>query len=121
MRGDEVRVEAAFRAWLVEQGWDVSDTAPPHLRWLDVYARRDGEALCAECKGRSSDAGTDADIAYGQLLRRMDLTDSSVRYAIVVPTSSERAALRVPRAVREALRVSVYVVSGDGEVRAVDG
>ena len=47
------------------------------------------------------------------------MTDHSptVRYAIVVPSSSLWHALRVPEPVRRLLRVDVYEVCDDGQVR----
>jgi hypothetical protein len=38
-----------------------------------------------------------------------------------VPDEALAAALRVPRRVRDLLRISVYSVSSDGSVRRVDG
>lgn len=63
----------------------------------------------------TTDAGLDIDTAYGQLLRRVtDTGPGDVRYAIVVPTSAVKAALRAPIHVRTALRIDVYEVD-DGE------
>ena len=52
------------------------------------------------------------------LLNRM--TDSDARYAVVVPESSQRAALRVPRRVRDLLGIDVFVVAASGAVARVD-
>ena len=117
MRGDEVRVELAFREFLAKDDWKVGDP-PPELSFLDVFAQRGHERLYAEVKGRTRAIGTDVDTAYGQLLRRMPaFEDESVRYALVVPDRAEAAALRVPERVREALRIDVYVVDEAGAVR----
>lgn len=54
---------------------------------------------------------------YGQLLRRMPITDDpNARFAVVVPTRARIAALRVPAPVRALLRIDVYVVDDDGQV-----
>ncbi|MEV3920810.1 hypothetical protein [Actinomadura coerulea] len=43
---------------------------------------------------------------------------SGVRYAVVVPSSALKAALRVPQRVRDPLRVAVYEVRDDLTVTA---
>src|SRR5215218_8687332 len=68
--------------------------------------------------------GAGLDTLYGQLLRRMPATevdDSSTRFAVVVPAGSQAAALRVPRRVRDLLRIDVYVVSDEGDVEVLIG
>src|SRR5215203_2528703 len=61
---------------------------------------------------------------YGQLLRRMpseEVGDPNTKFAVVIPTGAEAAALRVPKRVRDVLRIDVYAVSDDGQVdRLVD-
>ena len=117
VRGDETRVEQAFRAWLADRGWRICDP-PPELEFLDVMAERDGKTVYAEVKGRTAAPGTDVDTAYGQLVRRMpEFEDDSVRYALVVPSVFEEKALRVPARVRAALRIDVYLVDEQGGVR----
>src|SRR5829696_2644769 len=78
------------------------------------------ETIYAEVKGRTKGRpGAGLDSLYGQLLRRMpakEIGDSSTRFAVVVPTGSEAAALRVPSRVRDLLRIDVYVVSDEGDV-----
>ena len=111
---DEDRVTDAFRTWLLAEGWTTVDPADP---WADVEAVRGGERLICEVKGRTSETGTDADIAYGQLLRRMTSQNSRIRYALVVPSSSVKAVERVPAHVRELLRIDVYEVTDDDVVR----
>jgi hypothetical protein len=103
VRGDEERVVTAYTDWLQQDGWAVTRGAG----YAGVYA---------EAKGRTADAGTDADILYGQLLRRMSDPAGTVRYAVVVPTTALRAALRVPAWVRERLRIDVYEVGDAGAV-----
>ncbi len=52
-------------------------------------------------------------------LRRMpaeEIGDPNTRFAVVIPTGAEAAALRVPRRVRDVLRIDVYAVSDDGQV-----
>lgn len=112
MRGDEKRVVGAFVAWLQEEGW----TTETEVSFVDVFARRGDERLYAEAKGRTTDPGLDADILYGQLLRRMTDPDTGARYAVVVPTTAVQAALRVPAWVRQRLSIDVYKVDDAGQV-----
>lgn len=58
------------------------------------------------------------DTLYGQLLRRMPAEEvgPTTRFAVVVPTGAEVAALRVPKRVRDILRIDVHTVSDDGQV-----
>ncbi|MDX3585579.1 hypothetical protein [Streptomyces europaeiscabiei] len=111
---DEDRVIDAFRTWLLDQGW-----APvtPTDRWTDIEAVRGNERLICEAKGRTSEKSIDADIAYGQLLRRMTGDMPDTRYALVVPSSSVKAAERVPAHVRGLLKIDVYEVTDDDQVR----
>ena len=105
-----------FVAWLEEQGWTVR-VEQDHC---DVVAERGPERLFAEAKGDTSERGTDLDINYGQLLRRMDPTaDEQTRYGIVVRPSCRTAALRVREHVRAALRIDIYVVDADGKVEVI--
>lgn len=111
---DEDRVLDTFRTWLLSEGWTPVE---PMDRWTDLEAVRGEERLICEAKGRTSEKGIDADIAYGQLLRRMTSRDTRIRYALVVPSSSVRAVERVPGHVREVLRIEVYEVTDDNAVR----
>jgi hypothetical protein len=111
---DEDRVTDAFRTWLLAGGWTPVD---PTDRWTDLEAVRGNERLICEAKGRTSEKGIDADIAYGQLLRRMTSQETQIRYALVVPSSSVKAVERVPAHVRELLRIDVYEVTDDDVVR----
>jgi hypothetical protein len=111
---DEDRVTDAFRRWLVAQGW--APVAPTD-RWTDVEAVRGEERLIAEAKGRTQEKGIDADIAYGQLLRRMTSDSPDIRYALVVPTSAVWHAERVPARIRGLLRIDLYEVTDDDRVR----
>ena len=78
MRGDEARVEQAFREFLATDGWEVGDPSP-ELSFLDVFAQRGDDRLYAEVKGRTAAIGTDVDTAYGQLLRRMPAFEDEKR------------------------------------------
>ncbi|MFI6932534.1 hypothetical protein [Streptomyces sp. NPDC050287] len=111
---DEDRVTDSFRTWLLAQGWTPVN---PTDRWTDLEAVRGSERLICEAKGRTSEKGIDADIAYGQLLRRMTSASADIRYALVVPTSSVKAAERVPEHVRRLLRIGLYEVTDDNQVR----
>ncbi|MGA5046005.1 hypothetical protein [Streptomyces arboris] len=111
---DEDRVTDTFRTWLLAGGWTPVAPADP---WTDLEAVRGEERLICEAKGRTSEKGIDADIAYGQLLRRMTSQDPHTRYALVVPSSFAKAATRVPAHVRWLLRIDVYEVTDDNQVR----
>ncbi|MFE7896359.1 hypothetical protein ACFU3E_02230 [Streptomyces sp. NPDC057424] len=110
---DEDRVTDVFRAWLLGEGWTPVE---PTDRWTDLEAVRGEERLICEAKGHTSEKGIDADIAYGQLLRRMTSREARTRYALVVPSSSVKAVERVPAHVRELLRIDVYEVTDDNGV-----
>lgn len=116
---DEHRVVQVFCRWLEEQGWS-TEIEVDHV---DVVATRAGEVLLAEVKGNTkSRPGAGVDSMYGQLLRRMAAEETEERgrsYAVVVPTRSMAAALRVPRRVREILGITVYAVADDGHVEHV--
>jgi hypothetical protein len=86
-------------------------------RWTDLEAVRGEERLICEAKGSTSEKGIDADIAYGQLLRRMTSQEPRTRYALIVPSSSVAAAVRVPLHVRQLLRIDVYEVTDEEQVR----
>ncbi|MET7671492.1 hypothetical protein [Micromonospora luteifusca] len=114
---DEDRVTDAFRIWLISEGWTPVE---PTDRFTDIEATRGGERVIGEVKGETSEPGIDADIAYGQLLRRMTEVSTDVRYALIIPTASVRAAQRVPAHVRTQLRIRLYEVTADGQVRQLD-
>lgn len=115
MRGDEKRVVDAFCAYLESDGWSVER----EVAFCDVVARRPGETMYCEAKGRTTEVGLDVDTLYGQLLRRMkDVAEPGDLYAVVVPSEAEVAALRVPARVRESLGIRVFLVTADNEVEA---
>src|SRR3954454_10984329 len=101
-------VVPAFRKWLETQGWETET----ENGFVDVVARRGNETIYAEVKGRTKGrpcAGLDT--LYGQFLRRMpaeEVDDSSTTFAVVLPRDAEAAALRVPKRVRDILRIDVY-------------
>lgn len=108
-------VVPAFREWLEAQGWETET----ETGFVDLVAHRGDETIYAEVKGRTkSRPGAGLDTLYGQLLRRMPAEEvgPNTRFAVVVPTGAEAAALRVPRRVRDLLRIDVYAVSDDGQV-----
>jgi len=45
-----------------------------------------------------------------------EVDNANTRFAVVIPTGAEAAARRVPRRVRDVLRIDVYAVSDDGQV-----
>ena len=110
----EREVVAHFREWLEAQGWE-TETETKHV---DVVAHRGSETIYAEVKGRTNKGpGAGVDSMYGQLLRRMPAEDDpNTRFAVVVPTGAEAAALRVEKRVRDVLRIDVYAVSDEGDV-----
>jgi|GEM_PF-896062 hypothetical protein len=109
-------VVPAFRKWLEDRGWETET----ETEFVDVVARRGNETIYAEVKGRTnSRPGAGLDTLYGQLLRRMpaeDIGAPNTRFAVVIPTGAKEAALRVPRRVRDVLRIDVYAVRDDGQV-----
>ncbi|MEU4765085.1 hypothetical protein AB0H12_17680 [Actinosynnema sp. NPDC023794] len=111
----ESDVVKAFASWLRREGWSVRT----EVGYVDVVAERDGVTLLAEAKGRTGSPGLDIDTAYGQLLRRMEPSSSSRRYALVVPASARRAAERVRPEIRAALNIELYIVVDDGSVEPV--
>lgn len=114
---DEERVIQAFCRWLAQEGWRDIER---EVAYLDVKATKANEVLYAEAKGRTKDAGTDVDILYGQLLRRMpEETVGHARFAVVVPAEAIRATLRVNRRIRELLRIEIYEVSSNDLVQLV--
>ena len=88
--------------------------------FVDVVAHRGNETIYAEVKGRTKSCpGAGLDTLYGQLLRRMpveEVGDPNTRFAVVIPTGAEPAALRVARRVRNLLRIDISAVSDDGQV-----
>jgi len=114
-RGDEALIEEAFVRYLQSEGWNVRR----QVDFLDVRADRGGEVLCAEVKGRTgSNMNLDLDTMFGQLLRRMSSRDC--RYAVVIPDEAIPGVSRVPRWVRDALRIEIYAVTlPDGTVARI--
>jgi hypothetical protein len=114
----EAETVAALIAWLEREGWSVG---PGPDKWLDVYATRGDERLHIEAKGATKDNGVSADIAWGQILRRMtELGAPGARYALAVPESIKSHVLRVPLAVRQRLGVELFVVADNEDVRLLD-
>lgn len=115
-KDDEVReteVEGAFVRYLLDRGWDVDTDGVDHA---DVVARRGAEHIVAEVKGTTTSPGLDVDTAYGQLLRRMGDRPDGTRFAIVVPESARKAAVRVPAEIRWKFGIDVWVVTELGSV-----
>ncbi|OBG38120.1 hypothetical protein [Mycobacterium sp. E3198] len=113
----EAEVQAAFVDYLQERGWKVKTHNDDHA---DVKAWRGENFLVAEVKGATTDSGLDVDTAYGQLLRRMGDRSDGIRYALVVPDSARRAALRVSEEVRRRLGIDVWTVDEAGNIQLVD-
>jgi hypothetical protein len=110
-------VVPVFRQWLEAQGWETETETD----FVDVVAHRGNETIYAEVKGRTKGRpGAGLDTLYGQLLRRMPAEEvgdpNNTRFAVVIPVGAEVAARRVPRRVRDVLRIDVYTVSDDGQV-----
>jgi hypothetical protein len=118
MIGDEQRVVDAFCGHLEQRDWRVSR----EVDFCDVVAERGGEVIYAEAKGRTKAIGLDVDTLYGQLLRRMPIgEETSCRFAVVVPSAAVSAATRVPRRVREMLRIDIYEVDDRDRVAKLEG
>lgn len=116
----EAGVVAAFAAYLIERGWDVSTK---NADYTDVIAKRGAERLIAEAKGHTKnkgDAGLDVDTMFGQLLRRMTDTNQHARFAVVVPESYLGPVLRVADPVRKRLGIEIFLVDDFGRVRTYD-
>jgi len=112
-RGSEAPVERAFKAWLETEGWRISDEPGS---WADVIAIRGVERLVGEVKGYTgSSIGTDVDTMFGQLLRRME-PGAATTWAVIVPSRSLTAVLRVPLDVRRRLGIRVFEVRDDDQV-----
>ena len=111
--GSEAPVERAFKAWLEREGWRIVDEPGS---WADVIAVRADERLVGEVKGYTgSNVGLDVDTMFGQLLRRM-LPGSATTWAVIVPTRSLPAVLRVTLEVRRRLGIRVFEVRDDDQV-----
>ncbi|MFH9175726.1 ATP-binding protein [Streptomyces albogriseolus] len=74
-------------SWAIPPGWQPAVQRGDRYRdrWTDLEAVRGEERLICEAKGRTKDKGINADMAYGQLLRRMTSQDAGIPYALVVP------------------------------------
>lgn len=112
-RGSEAPVERAFKAWLEREGWRIVHEPGS---WADVIAVRGEERLVGEVKGYTgSNSGIDVDTMFGQLLRRMEL-GAATTWAVIVPTRTLTAVLRVPIDVRRRLGVRLFEVRDDDSV-----
>jgi hypothetical protein len=112
-RGSEAPVERAFKTWLVANGWRLIDDSGS---WADVIAERGVERLIGEVKGYTGGStGLDVDTMFGQLLRRM-APGAATTWAVIVPTRSLTAVLRVPIDVRRGLGIRVFEVRDDDSV-----
>jgi Holliday junction resolvase-like predicted endonuclease len=98
------------------KGW----TTETQKGYIDVVAHRGDQTIYAEVKGRTKGRpGAGLDTLHGQLLRRVSneqLADPDTRFAVVVHTGAEQAALRVSRGVRDLLRIDIHAVDDDGHV-----
>lgn len=112
-KGSEAVVERAFKNWLVATGWRLIDDSGS---FANVIAERDDERLIGEVKGyNAANTGLDVDTMYGQILRRME-PDAATTWAVIVPTRSLKAVLRVPIDVRRLLGIRVFEVRDNDEV-----
>jgi hypothetical protein len=112
-RGSEARVEAAFKRWLQSEGWTI---VSERSSWADVIAERGPERLIGEVKGYTGTSiGLDVDTMFGQLLRRMD-PGAATTWAVIVPSRSLTAVLRVPLEIRRRLGIRLFEVRDDDSV-----
>lgn len=85
-------------------------------RGPDVIAQRGDERLIGEVKGYTAgNTGLDIDTMFGQLLRRMK-PGAATTWAVIVPSRSLIAVLRVPVEIRSALGIRVFEVRDNDEV-----
>ncbi|MBD8871150.1 hypothetical protein [Nocardioides donggukensis] len=105
----------AFCAHLEADGWVVQR----EVQHVDVKATKGPATLYAEAKGRTKAIRLDVDTLYGQLLRRVPEDAADSLLGVVVPDEAVTAALRVPDWIRQRLRVRIWSVSDDGNVREV--
>lgn len=109
-KGSEAPVERAFKQWLVANGWRLVNEAGS---WADLIAERGDERPIGEIQGYTAEnTGLDVDTMFGQLLRRMK-PDAATTWAVIVPTRSLTAVLRVPIDVRRSLGIKVCEVRDD--------
>ena len=112
-RGSERPVEDAFKRWLEHEGWTLISEAGS---WADFIAERGDERLVGEVKGYTGGStGLDVDTMFGQLLRRMK-PGAATTWAVVIPTRSLTAVLRVPLDVRRRLEIRVFEVTDNDTV-----
>jgi hypothetical protein len=79
-------------------------------------AQRGNERLIGEVKGfTAGNTGLDIDTMFGQLLRRMK-PGAATTWAVIVPSRSLTAVLRVPIEIRSALGIRVFEVRDNDEV-----
>ena len=114
-------VVAGFRTHLEHEGWEVETDRDD----IDVLATRGSETLVAEAKGLTGSGKVKGmHVVYGQILRRMTaqrIADPKTSFAVVIPAKAHDTALRVPQAVRDLLRITIYSVADDGTVEVVKG
>lgn len=108
----EADVERRFADHLGSMGWEVSLHNKNHTDVIATHS--DGSRLIAEVKGHTKYPGIDADICFGQLLRRMQDLSGAARYAIVIPETVLSAIERVPRPVLERLGIEIWLVPEEG-------
>jgi hypothetical protein len=110
----EADVAEVFSFWLVADGWHVERD----VDFVDLVADRpDGTRLYVEVLGRTASPVEDVDALYGRLLRRMRPDEPQARYAAVVAEELQPAVLRVAPEVRAALRLDLFAVTPDKQVR----
>jgi hypothetical protein len=114
---EHIVVVAGFRRWLESQGWKVETERED----IDVIATRGDKTIIAEAKGLTGKGKVKGmHTVYGQILRRMTphrVSDPNTSFAVVVPAKSAVTAARVPKGIRDLLRLTVYSVTDEGEVK----
>jgi hypothetical protein len=91
MHGDEERVVTAYGDWLQRNGW----TATREAGFVDIYAERGPEKLCAEAKARTVSIGWTWTLCMVSFLGGCK-TLRLARYAVVAAAAALQATLRVP-------------------------
>ena len=110
----EAEVEAAFVRYLLERGWDVdTDKVGPRRRGSDGAAPSTS-SLRSRARPRPRDSMSTR--RTGSCCDEWATDPRALSFAIVVPESARKAALRVPEEVRWRFGIDVWVVDELGSV-----
>jgi hypothetical protein len=99
----------------VSGGWQVER----EVDFVDMKATKGPLTLYAEAKGRTAAIGLDIETPVWPAAARVPDEAGDSLLGVVVPEEGVSAALRVPEWIRARLRIHVWAVSDQGEVRQV--